>query len=330
LALADFGATVKRRVADLARLSEALYARHRMLWVIARRLVLALPILVITPLVTFVLGRLALTYTQQGAGGFGQTVEAQPPPFGSWLAHALQGDLGTSLVTSVSVTRILGYRAPITVALVVGTLLVSALVGGALGVVSAVRGGVLGRVLDALAVVGFAFPVFWLGPVLVEWFAVDVRWFPAIFPFDPSPSTPGAWVHACALPVVTLSFGGIAAVATQAREAMLETLASEHIRMARARGLAPVSVVLRHALRTAAPKVLNVLGVLAAGLLAGAIFVENVYALPGLGTQLLQSLQQHDLPLVEAIVLFFTLLIVAISLVIDLIHAWLDPRVKVQ
>jgi peptide/nickel transport system permease protein len=137
-------------------------------------------------------------------------------------------------------------------------------------------------------------------------------------------------VHACALPVLTLSFGGIAAIATQTREAMLDSLGSEHVRMARARGIAPTSTILRHALRAAAPQVITVLGVLAAGLLAGTVFVENVFALPGLGTQLLQSLEQHDFPVVEAIVVFFALLIVAVNLLIDLACVWLDPRVIVE
>jgi peptide/nickel transport system permease protein len=326
--MSDFHATLRSPPStSRRRAAGAIAGRHRVLWVIARRLFLALPILVIAPLLTFALGELALAFSEQGPDGFPQSVEAQPS-FGSWLAHALHGDLGTSLINGTSVTRLLAFEIPVTFTLVVGTLIVSGLAGGALGVASAVRGRGFGRALDALAVVGFAFPVFWIAPVLVEWFAIDVRWFPAAFPSDVS--TPADWAHACFLPVVTLAIGGIAAVATQTREAMLDTLGSEYIRMARARGIAPTSTILRHALRTAAPKVLNVLGVLAAGLLVGTIFVENIFNLPGLGTQLVQSLEQHDLPVVEAIVLFFAMLIVAINLLIDLAHAWLDPRVQVE
>jgi peptide/nickel transport system permease protein len=324
---ADLRTTIVSAARSAAELAEELSVRHRVLWVAVRRLALAVPILIVVPLVTFVLGRIALTYIPQDSFF---PVEAPQQSFVTWLTNALTGDLGTSLLTGEPVARTLGYRIPVTVGLVVGTLLISALIGGALGVYSAVRGGATGRVLDALALFGFAFPAFWVAPVLVGWFAVDLRWFPAVFPFSPTPHDVPSWAHALALPITVLSFGGIAAVAKPMREAMLDTLNSESIRMARARGLAPASVVLRHALRVAAPKVITVLGVFAAGLLAGAVFVEIVFAIPGLGSQLLTSLLQHDLPIVEAIVVLFTLLIVAINLLIDLANAWLNPRVLAE
>jgi peptide/nickel transport system permease protein len=305
----------------LTGLSEDLRTRHRVAWVVARRLVLALPILLLAPFVTFVLARVALT----SQNPFSDNLESPPESFGHWLSHALRGDLGTSMATGDSVLHRLGYELPVTVSLIVGALLVSLLVGGALGGVSAVRGGALGRALDALALVGFAFPVYWLGPVLVEWFAVRLHWTPAIF-LTP-PTSAGGWVRQMVLPIVTLSFGGIAAIATQTREAMLETLGSEYVRMARARGISARSVIFRHALRPASLKVITVLGVLAAGFLTGSVFVENVFLLPGLGTQLLDSAEQHDLPVLAAIAAFFALLIVVVNLTIDLVYAWLNPRV---
>jgi peptide/nickel transport system permease protein len=308
----------------VALLGDGLRSRNRVLWTIVRRIGMSLPILLLAPYLSFLLAKWALAAVQPGS--FGPPPEADQTSYFSWLGHALRGDLGISASSQDSIARRLAYEAPVTASLVVGTLLVSAVVGGALGVVSAVRGGWLGRVLDAFSVTGFALPVFWLGPVIVGWFAVDLHWFPAIFLL--APDTAAGWVQVMVLPVVALAFGGIAAVAKQTREAMLDALGSEYIRMARARGVSPQSIVLRHALRPASLKVITVLGVLASGFLAGSVFVEYVFALPGLGLQLLDSAKNHDLPQVEAITLFFTMIIVAVNLLIDLAYVWLNPRVK--
>jgi peptide/nickel transport system permease protein len=284
---------------------------------------LAIPLLLVTSWIMYTLARLAV---DPFARGF---PPPSPPldPYFTWLANALHGDLGTSLTTRENVTDVLTPRIPLTVCLVLGTLVLSVVVGGALGIFSAIRGGFLGRAVDAFGIAGFAIPVFWLGAVLVDFIAVRLRLLPAIFEW---PTSTSDWVKYFVLPVVTLSLGGIAIIARQTREAMLDVLGSEYVRMAWARGVPARSIVLRHALRPASLKVLTVLGVLAVNLLAGAVFVEIVFALPGLGTQLLVSAGKDDLQVVQAIAVLFALLIVLINLAIDLAYAWLDPRVEVE
>jgi peptide/nickel transport system permease protein len=130
------------------------------------------------------------------------------------------------------------------------------------------------------------------------------------------------------LPVAALSLGGIAAIAKQTREAMLDALASEHIRMGRAAGLAPTSILFRHALRNAALPVVTVLGWLFVSLLGGTVFVETVFALPGLGQLAVSSATKHDLPLIQGIVVCFTLIVVVVNLITDLLYLWLNPKVR--
>ncbi|MEN3283875.1 MAG: peptide/nickel transport system permease protein [Solirubrobacteraceae bacterium] len=245
----------------------------------------------------------------------------------NWVKHALGGDLGASLFTSQRVTEAIGARLAVTLSLIVGALLVSLLVGVCLGVFSAVRGGAAGRAVDALALVGFAVPAFWLGAILIAVFAVKLGLFPATG-YVPFAESPAQWLQSLVLPVFALSLGGIAAVAKQTREAMLDALGSEYIRMAWASGLRPRSIFFQHALKNAAIRVATILGVQAVGLLGGTVVIETVFALPGMGSLAVNATVQHDLPVVQGIVVYFTIIVVAINLAIDLAYTALDPRVR--
>src|SRR5581483_1180340 len=181
---------------------------------------------------------------------------------------------------------------------------------------------------DALALAGYSVPAFWIGAELIVLFAVKLTWFPATG-YVPVSHSPVDWLRSLVLPVAALSLYGIAAVARQTREAMLDVLASEHIRMARANGLPARSILFRHALRNASVPVVTVLGVVAVGLLGGTIFVENVFALPGLGVLVVNASLQGDLPVVQGVAVFFTLVVIVVNLAIDLAYTWLNPRVRV-
>jgi peptide/nickel transport system permease protein len=246
-----------------------------------------------------------------------------------WLGRALHGSLGESIFTHQAVTQIIGQRLPVTLSLLVGSLLVSMVLGVSLGVFSALRGGATGRAVDALALVGFSLPAFWVGAELIVIFAVWRNWFPATgyVPLDVSPV---GWLHSLVLPVFALSLYGIAATAKQTREAMLDVLASDYIRMARANGIPRRSVIFRHALRNASIRIVTVLGLQAIGLLGGTVLVENVFALPGLGSLMVTSVTQHDLSVVAGMVVYFTLIVVVINLVVDLAYTWLNPKVRVR
>jgi peptide/nickel transport system permease protein len=245
-----------------------------------------------------------------------------------WLKGAVHGDLGSSLVTKQSVgATITGTRLSVTLSLIIGSLLVTALLGVGLGIISAVRGGVLGRSLDVFSLVGYSLPSFWVGAVLVAIFAVKLKWLPAVGYVSLSDSVSG-WFKSLILPVVALSLGAIAIVARYTREAMLDALASEHVRISWANGISARSIYFRHALKNAAPRIITTIGVIAVGLLTGTVLIEVVFALPGLGGLAVTSTTQRDLPMIQGVVVLFTIIVIIVNLAVDLTYTWLNPRVR--
>jgi peptide/nickel transport system permease protein len=319
----------------------AVLVSNPVLRVVVRRILMAVPLLFVVSVLTFVLVSLTpgnaaeeilgTSATPSEYAALNRALGLDLPlweQYWNWLRHALTGNLGQSIFTGQPVAQAIGQRLPVTLSLLVGALVVSVVFGIGLGAFSAVRGGAIGRLADVLALIGFSLPAFWVGAELIVIFAVWRRWFPATGYVSFSAS-PAGWLHSLVLPVVALSLYGIASTAKQTREAMLDVLASEHIRMAWANGLAPRSIVLRHALRNASMRVVTVLGLLAVGLLGGTVLVENVFALPGLGSLMVTAATQHDLPVVAGMAVYFTLIVVAINLVVDLAYVWLNPRVRV-
>ncbi len=313
---------------------------HPILAVVLRRLVLAVPLLVLVPMLTFALvsaggadpARVVLPpFAPAGAlAHFRHQFGLDRPwyvQFGRWLAHAARGDLGASFYSGQPVTQIIGERVGVTMSLTLTSLLVISILGIALGVYSAVRGGRLGRFVDGLSLVGFAVPGFWLGAVLIGIFAVTVRWLPAIG-YVPLTQSPTMWARSLILPAVALGINQFAVLARQTREAMMDTLASEHIRMSWANGIPARDIYFRLALKNTAIRVLTIVGLQMIGLLLGAVFIEQVFALPGLGSLLVSATQQRDVVVVEGITFFFTILIIGVNLVIDLLYTALDPRVR--
>lgn len=247
--------------------------------------------------------------------------------YGQWLKHAVAGNFGTSLVSGESVNHVILQRLPVTLSLLLGSLLVTLIIGAILGVVSAARGGLLGRFVDGLALVGFALPAFWVGAELIVLFAVDRTWFPATG-YVPFSQSPAEWLRSITLPVLALSLGSAASVAKQTREAMLDVLSSEHIRVARANGVPARTIYLQYALKHAAMRIVTVLGLQGVSLLGATVLVENVFALPGLGTLIVGAAQQHDLPVVQGLAVWFTAMVVVINLTVDVSYAWLNPKLR--
>ena len=246
-----------------------------------------------------------------------------------WLRHAIVGDLGASLFSGQSVAQVITQRLPVTLSLMIGAVLVAALAGVALGIASSVGGRRVGHAVNVVAIGGFAFPAFWVGAELIAIFAVKLRWFPATG-FVPLSQSPELWFRSLVLPVVALAFPGIAVTAKQTRDAMLEALASDYVRVARANGVRGSSLVLRHALKNAALPIVTVLGIQAISMMGGAVLIENVFALPGLGSLIVSASIQHDLPLVQGVAVVFTVLVVVINVLCDLACAWLDPTVRMR
>jgi peptide/nickel transport system permease protein len=316
-------------------------SRDRLLRVIARRLALSVPLLLIVTTSTFVLVALIpgdAARTIVGGNGTEAQYEALrhalgldeslPARFGQWLERAAHGDLGTSLFGGEPVASALNSRLGVTLSLVGGSTLLAALLGIAFGVAAAVRPGPLGRALDALSLVGLAVPSFFLGLLLISWFAVSLRLFPATGYVPPSQS-PSGWLQSLVLPVITLALPGVAVIAKQTRDAMREALERPFVQTLRATGISRRSIVLRHALRSAAISIVTVVGLVFVGALSGAVVVESVFALPGLGSLAVQATTQRDLPMIQGVALYFTVIVIAVNLVVDLLYGWLDPRVEV-
>lgn len=247
----------------------------------------------------------------------------------NWASDAATGDFGNSVISGQSVSSMIDTRLGPTVSLIFGALLVSSLLGVWLGVLSAVRGGLLGKVVDGFALIGFSVPAFWAGALLIAVFAVKLGWLPPTG-YVPFSNSPRGWIESLSLPVTALALPSVAAVSKQTREAMLDTLASEYIRMARATGIPSRSIVGRHALKNAATRSVTILGLQAVGLVGGTVVVENVFAVPGLGWLAVNSVVRGDLPVVLGVVVCFTAMVVAMNLVVDLSYTWLNPKVRTR
>ena len=253
----------------------------------------------------------------------------QPPPvqYWHWLDGVLHGSLGTDLFSGQPVTQELNARLGPSLSIIIGTVIVSGLVGVSLGIVSALRGGTLGRLVDVVSLAGLAVPNFWLALVLAELLAVRVQVFPATG-YAPLSADPGPWLRSIALPVLTLSAGGVAFVAKQTRDSLSEVMSRDFIVMLRARGLSQRSVVLRHALRNAAIPVVTVLGLLLVGLLGGTVLIENVFSIPGLGQEAVTAAGSHDLPVIEGVAFYFAVVVVIANLLVDVSYRLLSPRMR--
>lgn len=249
--------------------------------------------------------------------------------YGHWLNNLLHGSLGTDLFSQQSVADALRDRIGPSMSIILGTVLVSGLVGTWLGIVSARRGGVLGRIVDVVSLVGFAVPNFWLALLLVELFAIKLTWVPT-GGYVPLTEDPAGWLKAVVLPVATLSAAGVAFVAKQTRDAMSEALSAEYVTMLRARGLSERAIVYKHALRNAAIPVVTLLGLLLISLLSGAVVIESFFSVPGLGAQAVEASSSHNLPVITGVAFCFTVVVVVANLLVDLSYRWLNPRVRTR
>jgi peptide/nickel transport system permease protein len=335
------GATPKGRARGTLRALKVV-ANNSIVRVVVRRLVMAIPLLFAVSAVSFLL--ISLTPGNVAREILGDQATASQyhqlqlklglnlpiyEQYWHWVERALHGNLGASLYNDVPVVQAIDSRLPITLSLVGGALLVSLVIGVGLGVLSAVRRGIIGRIVDAVALIGFALPAFWIGVELIVLFAVTLKWFPATGYVSVGTSV-GGWLRSLVLPVVALSLGGIAAIAKQTRSAMREALSSSYIQMAWANGASARSVYFRLALKNAMLPVITVLGVQGVFLLSGSVLVETVFALPGLGSLVVTSATQQDLPMVQGIAVYFTIIVIAFNLLVDLAYTWLNPRVRLS
>ncbi|QFZ86963.1 ABC transporter permease subunit [Variovorax paradoxus] len=247
--------------------------------------------------------------------------------FGLWIGKIFTGDLGTSIFTQVPVTQLLGQRLEPTVSIAALTMLITLVTAVPLGTLAAYFAGTwIDRLVMLFAVLAFSVPVFLIGYLLVYTFAVQLPWFP-VQGYVNFSEGPGAWLRALVLPCVNLALVYIALVTRMTRATVLEVLHEDYIRTARAKGLG-VLPVLGHALRNAAIPIATTIGAGIALLIGGVVVTETVFAIPGVGRLVIDSVQRHDYPVIQSVLLLSAGVYVLINLLIDLSYRLFDPRIQ--
>lgn len=307
---------------------------------IARRLLQAVPVVVLSTFIVFGLlklvpGDVAVTLAGDNASdqriaeirqlyGLDRPMLLQ---YGVWLADAAQGNLSKSLVSNEAVLTSIKRSLPHTLLIVVMAMSIALAIGIPLGIAAASKPGSLvdGAVM-AVASLGVAVPNFWLGMLLVAFFALQLGWLPAtgaVSVFD----NPWQAIRHALLPAIALASGGISEVARQLRSSLVEIMSSQAVRTLHAKGLAPSAILWRHGLKNVGVNLLTVISLLANRMLAATVVVEAVFAIPGMGGLIVNAAIHRDFPVVQGVVFVMVLIVVSVNLLSDILYNVLDPRV---
>ncbi|MGE0424763.1 MAG: ABC transporter permease [Reyranellaceae bacterium] len=299
---------------------------------IARRLMQGVILLFMVATIVFFLGRLTGNpvdlmlpedATAEDRAALIKTLGLDEPIFDQFvhfIVRAVQGDLGESIRMKQPAAEAFFDRLPNTLAIIPWALILGMSLGIPLGVLAALnRGGMLDRLAGTVAVLGVAMPSFWLGVLLIFLFSVELGWLPS--------SRMGGPDH-YVLPVITLGTFLIAGFMRITRSAMLEVMESEFVKLARIKGLSETTVIWKHCLRNALIPVLTLWGVFIGNLITGAIVTETVFAWPGIGRLTYEAVIYRDFPLLQAVIILKSILIVSINLGVDVLYAYVDPRIR--
>ncbi|MCB0084713.1 MAG: ABC transporter permease, partial [Caldilineaceae bacterium] len=241
-----------------------------------------------------------------------------------------RGDFGTSWRSHQSALSLIQRRFPATIWLTVSAIVIGLLISVPLGILSGVRPhSIAAHIATFFSLVGIAMPSFWLGLMLLLTFGVTLRWLPPSGYISPLVD-PVMGVKFLLMPALTLGIALAAPLTRFIRSGMLDVMNADYIRTAHAKGLTDQLVILRHALKNAMLSVVTIFGVLLGSLLGGSIITESVFNWPGIGTLLLQAIQQRDYGIVQGVVLFISLIFMTVNLLVDITYAYLDPRIRFQ
>ena len=314
-----------------------------MLRFVIRRLLISVPVLVLVSLMSFgviwlVPGDPAAVFLDAGATpaqlaqvrhrlGLDQPFYEQML---AWYDRILHGDLGQSILLNRSVAAAIFERLPVTLSLTALALFFAVLMGVVAGLLAAMRHrSWMDQSIMVLALLGLSVPEFWLGLVLIFVFAVDLHWFPA-GGFVPITDSNVGWWQSLAMPAFTLAAVQMGFIARMTRSAMLEVLQQDFIRTADAKGLPWSVVVARHGLPNSLVPILTVIGIVTGGLLGGAVVIEQVFSLPGVGRLVIGAVLSRDFPVIQGALLFVALIYLMVNLVVDILYAVVDPRVRLE
>ena len=300
---------------------------------VLRRVVLIIPVLFGVSLFTFLMIHLVPgdpVRVMMGTSGSAEDAERIRNELGlndplhqqfiRYIGHVLQGDFGNSIRSGQPVLREISERLPSTLELTGVAMATAVVVGLTLGVAAAASGPRADASIMAFALLGISMPYFWSGILLILLFGLKLDWFPIA----------GTGPMALVLPTITLAMPASAVLARMTRSSMLEVLNQDFVRTARAKGLRERVVVIRHVLKNALIPVVTIIGLQAGTLLAGAVIVESVFSRPGLGRYTVTAIQARDFPQVQGIVLVSAAVYVFVNLTVDLLYAFIDPRIRYQ
>jgi len=309
---------------------------------IGKRVMLGVFTLLAASLITF-----ALVHLQKGSpgvilGGMGATksqiweLDEQVgwhlplwQQFLNWLTSLLHGDLGNSYIDGRNLSQEILTRVSVTAFLALGAVIVLAVLGVLAGVIAAVRGGWVDRVINSTSTFIFALPPYWLAVLLVLVFAVANPWLPATGYIDFADS-PIGWAQSLVLPVMALAIPSAAGLARATRAAMFEAFSQEHMRTLRAMGVPRWRIIYLHSLRFASVQIIAMIGMNFVLLFGGTVTIEQLFVLPGLGTGATTAIGQHDIPEIQGTVIITTLVVVLTSLITEVASVYLDPKVRVR
>lgn len=306
-----------------------------------RRLLSAIPVLFVVTLVTFLIMWLVpgdITAEIAGPDATAAEIAAIRERLGidrpmweraiGWYGDLFRGDLGYSYLLNRPVVDAVLERLPVTLSLTALSLALATAMGMLLGILAAVKHNTLvdqGAMVTAL--VGLSIPDFWLGVVLIILFGVWLGWLPT-GGFVPLAEDPVGWARSMALPAFTLAITQMGVIARMTRSAMLDVLSQDYIRTARAKGMGRGTVIFRHGLRNAMIPIVTVVGVITGVLLSGAVVIETVFSLPGVGRLIIGAIQRRDFPIIQGGLLVTACVFVFVNILVDMLYAWFDPRVR--
>lgn len=312
-----------------------------MLIFVAKRVLAAIPVLFIVTLLAFALvylipGDAAVVAAGENASAERiQEVRVQMGldrpaivQYFAWMSKLLSGDLGTSLISGHSNSEAMANAIPVSLSLTLVALAWSLVVGALIGIFTGLyQGSWIDRALTALTTLGLAIPSFWLALLLVVGFSLQLRIFPATG-YTPLSEGVIPWLSHLILPAFALGTTTAAEIARQTRAGVVDVLENDYIRTARAKGLPPWIIVGKHTTKNAAIPVVTVFGLQAAALVGGSVIIEQVFALPGLGSLALRSILERDFPVIQAFVVVVTIFVLVINLLVDISYAYFNPKVR--
>jgi peptide/nickel transport system permease protein len=248
----------------------------------------------------------------------------------NYVKNVVMGDLGRSITYDVPISSLILSRLQVTVPLAILSMIFAILLSIPMGIYSSLHRNRIGDYgIMVFSQIGLAVPAFWAGILLILLFAVTLHWLPA-GGFQNWLIDPMRALKSLLLPALSLGFVRAAVLTRMTRSSMLDVLGEDYIRTARSKGLPKKTVIYKHAFRNAIIPIITIIGLQAGDLLAGAIIIENVFHLPGVGRLVFEAIGQRDLPVVQGVVLFIATLIVAINFVIDVAYRYLDPRIRYE